>query len=758
MTLEADNLMPPEPEKASDEDAFSDMRSAGPWLKMIEEAEKTFDRYHTNCDNIDKIYSDLEKLAGDSGERQMQMFWANIEVLKPSIYARAPVPVVTPKFKSRKSLPRTAADVLERCLLASYDLEDVHQQMLAVRDDLVLGGRGQMWLRYEMDEDSQTQAVRYEHVERRDFLHDPARKWSEVRWVARRAWLTDEKGKARFPNEWQRVQMEARKDSAVDNSEGEKVGEVWEIWHREKGVVVWVAAKQQRDGNVLDIQPPPFNLHRFFPCPKPAYATLKRGTLRPVPDFNYYKDQISEINELTARISALSEGLKLKGFYAAGVGDIAEAIETAMKATDNNAILIPVPNWAALGGVAIKDSIAWLPIVDVATTIKELIILRQQLITDVYQITGISDIMRGSTDAGETLGAQQLKSQYGNVRIRDRQEALINLALEVTEIAAEIMAENFAPETLKTLSQIEDVPTQADIQQQIMGIQQQVMQAQQNPQIMAMAQQNPQQAQQLLMQAQQQIQTLQNTVTWEAVVQLLQDQKTRPFVLDIETNSTIQPDEQADKMARTEALTAIGGFLGQALPLVQAAPESGPFVAETLKWVASGFRMGRGMETSIDEFSDKIAQIAKQPKPPAPEQIKAQAEAEKAKAEVEIKKEELGLKREEIGIKKQEVGFRKEEMGMQREGMAAEHKFKDRELGMKAMEGMRSRHDQKQQAATEVQGKTAEHSLKERDMALREAEAKAEQEQSAKIDDIAKAVAELTKVVSEMRQSMQAAG
>jgi uncharacterized FlaG/YvyC family protein len=90
--------------------------------------------------------------------------------------------------------------------------------------------------------------------------------------------------------------------------------------------------------------------------------------------------------------------------------------------------------------------------------------------------------------------------------------------------------------------------------------------------------------------------------------------------------------------------------------------------------------------------------------------------------------------------------------------MAAEHKFKDRELGMKAMEGMRSRHDQKQQAATEVQGKTAEHSLKERDMALREAEAKAEQEQSAKIDDIAKAVAELTKVVSEMRQSMQAAG
>ena len=39
--------------------------------------------------------------------------------------------------------------------------------------------------------------------------------------------------------------------------------------------------------------------------------------------------------------------------------------------------------------------------------------LRKQIIEDIYQIMGLSDIMRGATDPQETLGAQQLKTQYG---------------------------------------------------------------------------------------------------------------------------------------------------------------------------------------------------------------------------------------------------------------------------------------------------------------------------------------------------------
>ena len=164
---------------------------------------------------------------------------------------------------------------------------------------------------------------------------------------------------------------------------------------------------------VLDVREPYLKLDRFFPCPKPAYATVERGSLIPVPDFYYYRDQLEEINELTARISALAEALRLCGFYPGGSGDLAEAIETALKNTSNNARVIPVANFQNLGGASLKDSIVWLPIVEVANTITSLVALRKQLIDDVYQISGISDIMRGSTDPAETLGAQQLKSQYG---------------------------------------------------------------------------------------------------------------------------------------------------------------------------------------------------------------------------------------------------------------------------------------------------------------------------------------------------------
>ena len=88
--------------------------------------------------------------------------------------------------------------------------------------------------------------------------------------------------------------------------------------------------------------------------------------------------------------------------------------------------MIPVSNMAAFGN---GDPIVWMPIEEIAGTIAGLIEMRRQVIDDVYQIVGLSDIMRGSTEAEETLGAQQLKSQYGSIRIRDKQYELVRVAL-----------------------------------------------------------------------------------------------------------------------------------------------------------------------------------------------------------------------------------------------------------------------------------------------------------------------------------------
>ncbi|MEB5079969.1 hypothetical protein RXR00_29085, partial [Pseudomonas aeruginosa] len=152
-----------------------------------------------------------------------------------------------------------------------------------------------------------------------------------------------------------------------------------------------------------------------------------------------------EINEYTARIAALSEALRLKGFYSAGQSDLSEAIEVALKSTDNRALLVPISSMAALGGGSLKDHIMWLPVADVVTTVQALVELRRVVIEDVYQITGISDIVRGSTEASETATAQQIKSQWGSMRIRERQQELQRFARDLTRMTAEIFCENVDP-------------------------------------------------------------------------------------------------------------------------------------------------------------------------------------------------------------------------------------------------------------------------------------------------------------------------
>jgi hypothetical protein len=632
-------------------------RSAAKWLDMLAEAKRCEQKYHDKCDNIDKLYADLDALAKDSTDRQFQIFWANLEVLKPSIYSRPPVPVVVPRFKDRKELPRKASEMLERSLVSSFEADDIDATMRLTRDDLATNARGVIWLRLEQrqnEDGSVFEKVHKEHVERKDFHHGPARKWKEVPWVARRSWINRKKGLKRFGDVFLKAEMKAKRDeNSTDDYRGEKEAEVWELWHKETRLVVWVSPGME---DVLDIKPAFLDLEGFFPCPRPAYGTIKRGTLTPVPDFLYYKDQVEEINELTARISSLAESLKLKGFYPGGATDVGDAIETVLKDQSNTATLVPIANLAAFGSGAggLKDSIVWLPVRDVAEVISQLVELRRQLIEDVYQITGISDIMRGQTDPNETKGAQQLKSQYGSIRIRDKQNELVRLARDVTRIEAEIMAEHFRPETLLAMSQI-DVPTDEQIAQQIAGITQKAQQAAADPTVRQMAQENPEQAQQMLQQLQAQVQNLEAQITLEKIVALLREQRMRPFILEIETDSTIQPDEDAAKQRASEFITAIGGYMQQAVASVQMVPEMAPLAAELLKYVASQFRVGRSVDGAIDEFADKMKQAASQPKPPNPEQVKAEAEKAKAEADAKARADEAAAKQAETNARLQEI-------------------------------------------------------------------------------------------------------
>lgn len=637
-----------EAEDGDEKDLLADRQSKY-WLDCIGDAQKFFAFWNEKSDSIDKLHADLKKMAATNVDREYKMFWANLEVLKPSIYSRPPVPVVVPRWKDQKELPRKASEMLERTLVLNFEEIDLDTIMLQVRDDLATVGRGIAWVRLEEAAGGDRNVI--DHLDRADFLHEPARKWAEVGWVAKRAWLTREQVRARFGEEIARnIKLKRPKDAKgeaqIPDYKGEHKAEVWEIWSRTRGLVVWVSPGVEE---VLDAREPHLKLDRFFPCPKPAYATVERRSLIPVPDFYYYRDQLEEINELTARISSLAEALKLKGFYPGGAGDLAEAIEAALKDASNNARLIPVANYQNLGGASLKDSITWLPLVEVASTITSLVALRRQLIDDVYQISGISDIMRGATDPEETLGAQRLKSQYGSIRIRDRQSELVRFARDLTRISAEIMAENYTPGQFADMAQM-DLPTEADIAGQVKALGQRALEYLESPEGRQL-QQNPEALTKAKQRMDGQIQELQATITLEKVTGLLREQRIRPFVLEIETDSTIQPDENAEKASRTEFLGALSGAMQQLVPLVAQQPAAAPFAAETLKFAVAPFRAGRALEGAIEQFAETVkseAQQAQQSQQPSSEQIKAQQEDKKLALDKQKHDDEMTVRRQEI--------------------------------------------------------------------------------------------------------------
>src|SRR5262245_3487411 len=345
--------------------------SSKAWLNLLEESEKAFEDWNDHCDHIDKQYANNARLANPARGKEFQMLWANAEVLKPSMYAQPPTPVVVTKFKDRRPVPQAAAELLERCCTVAFDLAHINDLMLQIRDDVALHGRGVAWARYESGKGDgyySQERVGLDYKHRKDFLHSLSRCWYEVTWVAAASYLTREEARERFyeysEDCYQDAEYEVDKESEeIGGADNRERAKFWEIWDKDQGKCFWVA---KGCDDILDEADPEVEFCDFFPCPCPAYGTLQRGSLVPVPDVMQYKDQLEELNTLTAKIHALSDALEAKGFYPGGTGEVADALQAAMAIKTPGRLLVPISNWAAFGGS--KEIIIWMPIEQIAAT------------------------------------------------------------------------------------------------------------------------------------------------------------------------------------------------------------------------------------------------------------------------------------------------------------------------------------------------------------------------------------------------------
>ena len=261
-------------------------------------------------------------------------------------------------------------------------------------------------------------------------------------------------------------------------------------------------------------------------------------------------------------------------------------------------------------------------------------------------MTGIANIMRGDTDPEETAAAQRIKANWGSSRVRDRQKELARFARDVLRIMGQVIAAKFSPETLAGMSNIQLAPSpeaKAGLAAQLQA------QAQQSQLLAARAQamgQPPPPPFQLPGAAL----ALLDQPSWAEVMGLLRDNTLRAFRIDIETDSTIEPDDQDEKRRRIEFIQAVGEYVSRSMPALQLAPAMTPVIAEGLKFLVRGFRVGREMEETIDKALGQLQAGGLTPpqspakgdgQGPGPDQLKAQAAMTSAQA----KTQEAGARR-----------------------------------------------------------------------------------------------------------------
>ena len=373
-----------------------------------------------------------------------------------------------------------------------------------------------------------------------------------------------------------------------DSKRQYNLAKICELWDKETLKVYWFCKGMP---HFIDVREDPLGVEGFFPCPKPLYATTTSDNLVPVPDFVLYQDQAMELDILSDRIDGLVKALRVRGVYDASQ----PALQRLMTEGDNNA-LIPVDKWAAFGEKGgLKGSIDLLPLDTIAQALLQCYQARSDIKSQIYEITGISDIIRGQSMASETATAQQIKGQYAGLRLRSLQEDVALYATEVIRLKAQVMCLHYQPQTILAYAAAEQM-SDAD--------------------------------KALIPQA----------------LQLIRDKPLRNFRIDIAADSLVQIDEAQEKQDRMQFLQAFGGFLQQALPVGQASPELIPVMMDLLKYGVQAFKAARPLEGSIDAAVEQLKMAAQQPRE-NPEAQRAQmvAQAEQAKAQMMMQVEQAKL-------------------------------------------------------------------------------------------------------------------
>lgn len=597
------------------------------WSAELTASFKATRKWHDRGNHVVMRYND-QRGADEISDFHLNLFYANITTTSAMLFGKVPEIVLDRRNNDyNDDVARVASVILQRCLQNDIGTpNDQYSDSLRKNlQDRLIPGLGVSRVRYEFDEQTtQTAAIEslegvvqaegfektevtderapIEYVHWRDFAWSPARTWEEVRWVGFRVQMTKEQLKERFGEELANqipLTMSAQVDAYDQDDYSPEAdspkqdawrrAEIWEIWDKSDKKITWWCKSYPK---ILDERDDPLGLTGFFPVPVPMTSNVTTTAYMPIPDFTMAQDLYNEIDTVESRMARITAAVKVVGVY----DKSSEGVKRMLSEGIEND-LIPVDNWAMFaekGGL--NGMVDWLPIEVIAGVLRELTARRNDLKQQLFEITGMSDIMRGAQAAGGAVTATErsLEARFASVRIQALQDQFAMYATDLIRLRAEIIAKHFSPES---------IIKQSNIQSTADG---------------------------------------QNQELVQAAIQLI---KTRPdFIwrVKVKPESVAMVDYAQLKQERTDYLTAVATFLQSSAPLIDMMPAAAPLLMQLMKWGLAGFKGGNEIEGIIDQALDQAGQEQEQGgEEQDPEAAKAAAEQQKMQMQMQAEREKV---------------------------------------------------------------------------------------------------------------------
>ncbi len=664
------------------------------WHDELKASQKMLDSFSKTGDKVVNRFKGRHGGTQDTAESNMSrlnLFHSNVVTTQATMFGQIPKIDVSRRFADAEDdAARVASEMMERVL--NIDLvnnsESYDAVMRSALQDRLLSGLGVGRVRYDV-QTAMVEGVEVlvreqaltDYVYWGDVLWSWSRNWADLRWVAFRNFLTKDEVAKKFGEEMaENLPYKNQKVSSTDDGQDDNTqsgawlkAEIWEIWDKQKREVVMVCMGYDK---VLKTTPDPLKLKNFFPCPPFLMANATTQLYVPLADFVLTQDLYNEIDKLNQRISIITEAVRVVGVYNASATNLNQMFS---QGKDNT--LIPVENWALFGengGVA--GQIDWVPIQDVVNTLDKLRELRAENIALLQQITGMSDVSRGSLDNQyEGVGQTQIKARMGSVRMTDMQQQFANFASGLMQLKAEVISTHFSPQTIVTMANMENS-----------------MDAELIPQ----------------------------------AIELIKNPKSLAMRVLIRPESIAMEDLAALKSERTEFITALATFMQSAAPLMQEDPAAKPFLLKMLQWTLAGFKGSYEIEGVMDKAIAASMEAAKNPEQkPDPEQVKAQLAQQLAQMKTEGEMQKIQAKTQA------DMQLREQDLAADMQTTQAEHQAKMLEINanlqaklteIKAKLEADSLEEQLQSAANVQQAQASAQAEVQKTAAINELDAQAE--------------------------------